>query len=115
VTAIDLRVSEEIVGQLRLRPRADVPEPWLLRAVTTLLALEVAESLRDAGLAITVHAGGGNFGAQMKRADASGARFALIVGENEADARVVGVKPLRDAGEQIALPPGELAARLAAH
>src|SRR5437016_4344632 len=41
VTAIDLRVSEEIVGQLRLRPRADVPEPWLLRAVTTLLALEV--------------------------------------------------------------------------
>ena len=41
VTSIDLRVSEEIVGQLRLRPRADVPEPWLLRAVTTLLALEV--------------------------------------------------------------------------
>jgi DNA-binding PucR family transcriptional regulator len=41
VTAIDLRVSEEVVGQLRFRPRGDVPEPWLLRAVTTLLALEV--------------------------------------------------------------------------
>ncbi len=41
VTTIDLRVSEAVVGQLRFRPRGDVPEPWLLRAVTTLLALEV--------------------------------------------------------------------------
>ena len=98
------------------RTALDAPDAYVVHVGerATLLALEVAESLRDAGLAITVHAGGGNFGAQMKRADASGARFALIVGENEADARVVGVKPLRDAGEQIALPPGELAARLAA-
>ena len=99
------------------RTASDAPDAYIVHVGkrATLLALEVAESLRDAGLAITVHAGGGNFGSQMKRADASGARFALIVGENEADARVVGVKPLRDAGEQIALPPGELAARLAAH
>ena len=99
------------------RTASDAPDAYVVHVGerATLLALEVAESLRDAGLAITVHAGGGNFGSQMKRADASGARFALIVGENEADARVVGVKPLRDAGEQIALPPGELAARLAAH
>ena len=98
------------------RTALDAPDAYVVHVGerATVLALEVAESLRDAGLAITVHAGGGNFGAQMKRADASGARFALIVGENEADARVVGVKPLRDAGEQIALPPGELAARLAA-
>jgi sugar diacid utilization regulator len=41
VTAIDLRVSEAVVGQLRFRPRGDVPEPSLLRLVTTLLALEV--------------------------------------------------------------------------
>src|SRR3954453_22364722 len=41
VTAIDLRVSESVVGQLRFRPRGDVPEPSLLRLVTTLLALEV--------------------------------------------------------------------------
>jgi sugar diacid utilization regulator len=41
VTAIDLRVSEAVVGQLRFRARGDVPEPSILRLVTTLLALEV--------------------------------------------------------------------------
>src|ERR687887_410529 len=39
VTAIDLRVSEAVVGQLRFKARGDVPEPSLLRLVTTLLAL----------------------------------------------------------------------------
>jgi sugar diacid utilization regulator len=41
VTNIDLRVSESVVGQLRFRPREELPEPALLRMVTTLLALEV--------------------------------------------------------------------------
>ena len=41
VTSIDLRVAEAIVGQLRFRPRAELPEPAVLRMVTTLLALEV--------------------------------------------------------------------------
>ena len=49
----------------------------------------------------------------MRRADASGARFALIVGDDEAAANVVAVKPLRDPGEQVALPPGELVMRIA--
>jgi sugar diacid utilization regulator len=41
VTTIDLRVSESVVGQLRFRVRDAVPEPAVLRLVTTLLALEV--------------------------------------------------------------------------
>ena len=41
MTTIDLRVSEAVVGQLRFRVRDDVPEPAMLRLVTTLLALEV--------------------------------------------------------------------------
>jgi sugar diacid utilization regulator len=41
VTTIDLRVAESNVGQLRFRARNDLPEPALLRMVTTLLALEV--------------------------------------------------------------------------
>jgi sugar diacid utilization regulator len=41
VTAIDLRVSESVVGQLRFKAVGDLPEPALLRMVTTLLALEV--------------------------------------------------------------------------
>ena len=77
------------------------------------LALSVAETLRDAGLSIAVNAGGGSFKAQMRKADASGARFALIVGEDEAAANHVAMKPLRSSGDQISLHPAELAARLA--
>jgi histidyl-tRNA synthetase len=76
------------------------------------LARSVAETLRNAGLAIVVNAGGGSFKSQMKRADASGARFALIVGDDEAAGNKVGIKPLRVAGEQVALPPADVAARL---
>ncbi|HXU56076.1 MAG TPA: histidine--tRNA ligase, partial [Casimicrobiaceae bacterium] len=78
------------------------------------LALSVAEMLRDAGFSIAVNAGGGSFKAQMKRADVSGARFALIVGEDEAAANRVALKPLRSAGDQLTLAPADLAARLAA-
>ena len=67
------------------------------------LAGRVAETLRDAGHAAIVHAGGGSFKSQMKKADASGARYALIVGDDEAAANTVAVKPLREAGEQRAV------------
>jgi histidyl-tRNA synthetase len=77
------------------------------------LAWRAAETLRDAGFAVVLNAGGGSFKAQMKRADASGARHALIVGEQEAAAGVVSIKPLRDAGEQRAVGLAELAADLA--
>jgi histidyl-tRNA synthetase len=97
------------------RIASDAPDAYVVHVGdrATRLAMSVAENLRDAGLAIVVHAGGGNFGSQMRRADASGARFALIVGDDEAAANVVAVKPLRDPGEQVALPPGELVMRIA--
>ena len=59
-------------------------------------------SLVVAGLAVLLHAGGkdgpGSFKAQFKRADASGARFALILGADELAGGEVSVKPLRGAG-----------------
>lgn len=63
-------------------------------------ALAVVERLRDQqpDLAIVLHAGGGSFKSQMKKADKSGARVALIWGEDEVAAQTVSVKPLRDAG-----------------
>ena len=64
------------------------------------LARRVAEALRDAGAAVVVNAGGGSFKSQMKKADASGARVALIIGDDEAAAGTVAVKPLRGGGEQ---------------
>jgi histidyl-tRNA synthetase len=81
-------------------------------AAAALLARKVAEKLRDAGLAIVVNAGGGSMKSQMKRADASNAQFALIIGDEEAATDMVAVKPLRSAGEQVAVPAHELVARL---
>ena len=60
-------------------------------------AAQLGERLRDADLAVAVHGGGGSFKSQMKKADQSGARFALILGDDEAARGVVTVKPLRDA------------------
>ncbi|MBY0265214.1 MAG: histidine--tRNA ligase [Burkholderiales bacterium] len=56
----------------------------------------VAEQLRDAGLAVTLHCGGGSFKSQMKKADGSGARFALIIGDDEVQAGEVTLKALRE-------------------
>jgi histidyl-tRNA synthetase len=76
------------------------------------LARNVAERLRDAGMDIVVNAGGGSMKSQMKRADASGARYALIIGQDEASTDTVAMKPLRESGEQVAVPSLELAQRL---
>lgn len=67
-----------------------------------LAGLALAERLRDAipGLRLLVNSGGGSFKSQFKKADKSGARFALILGEDELAARVVGCKPLRDDAQQ---------------
>lgn len=64
-------------------------------------AMAAAEQLRDQGLHVLLHCGGGSFKSQMKKADASGARYALIVGDDEAGAGEVSLKPLRDLGEQV--------------
>jgi len=63
-------------------------------------AFRVAEHLRDVGLNVQLHCGGGSFKSQMKRADASGATLAAIIGDDEAKANEVSVKPLREAAEQ---------------
>ena len=61
----------------------------------------LAEQLRDAGFAVVLHCGGGSFKSQMKKADASGARYAVIVGDDEAAAGMLSVKALRVAREQV--------------
>jgi histidyl-tRNA synthetase len=78
---------------------------------TQVPAWRAAERLRDAGLDVILHCGGGSFKSQLKRADDSGARFAVIIGESEVAQGKVSLKPLRQIGEQ-ALMPVEDAARL---
>jgi histidyl-tRNA synthetase len=64
------------------------------------LAPRVAEGLRDQGIDVLFHCGGGSFKSQMKKADASGATFAVIIGDDEAEAGEVTLKPLREEGAQ---------------
>ncbi|MDX3880355.1 MAG: histidine--tRNA ligase [Achromobacter sp.] len=59
------------------------------------LAARVGEDLRDAGLSVIVHAGSASFKSQFKRADASGARVAVILGADEVAAQAASVKYLR--------------------
>ena len=62
---------------------------------TQAQAFLVAEQLRDAGLDVILHAGEASLKSQMKRADASGAEYAVIVGEAELAAGTAAVKALR--------------------
>jgi len=63
------------------------------------MASRVSEQLRDVNLQVILHCGGGSFKSQMKKADASGANVALVIGDDEASAGEVSVKPMRG-GEQ---------------
>jgi histidyl-tRNA synthetase len=67
------------------------------------VAWKFSERMRDAGLQVVLGAGG-SFKSQMKKADASGARYAVIIGDDEVAANKVTVKPMAG-GEQRALEP----------
>jgi histidyl-tRNA synthetase len=84
------------------------------RAMRAGLAL--AEKLRDdlPEVAIEMNQGGGNFKAQFRRADRSGARMALVLGDDELERGVVALKSLRQDGEQSECPLAELSARIPA-
>lgn len=64
-------------------------------------AFTAAEALRSAGLSVVLNTGGGSFKSQMKRADRSGARFAAILGDDEAAAGDISLKALLEKAEQI--------------
>jgi histidyl-tRNA synthetase len=116
VPAIGWALGEErIVELMRLQQLvADEgrPDVYLVLAgdAADALGLGLAEQLRDAvpGLKVEANCGGGSFKSQLKRADRSGARFAVIVGEEEAARQVAALKPLRDGSPQREVALGEL-------
>ena len=95
-----------------LRPQADI---YVIAPDDKTAALLLSETLRDAlpTLKIQTHCGAGGLKAQMKKADKSGARFALILAEQEVAKGVVGIKPLRGNGEQQEVAQAALADWLA--
>ena len=92
------------------------PHVYLLVAgeLAALAGVKLAESLRDTlpGLRLVMNCGGGGFKAQFKRADKSGARVALMLGDDELAKNVVGVKFLREDRAQQEVSMHTLAASL---
>lgn len=94
-------------GEIEVQAEVDV---YLVHqgGATAMQALLTAERLRDAGLDVICHAGQASLKSQMKRADASGAEFAVIIGEAELAANSAGVKPLRDPSSEQRIVPLEV-------
>ena len=91
-------------------PAVKTPDVYMIHAGAgaARAAWQAAEALRDVGHTVVVHAGGGSFKSQMKKADASGARMALIIGDDEAAAGEVSVRNLRVASGQQRIPLSRL-------
>lgn len=99
-----------------ITPPSTQPDVFFIMAgePAVQMGLAIAEQLRTAlpTLNLISNCGGGNVKTQMKRADKSGAAFALILGDNEVARHEIGLKPLRTGGEQINLPVSDLVSTL---
>jgi histidyl-tRNA synthetase len=93
----------DLLQQEGLTPRPEAPLAYAVVPDPAALpqAVVCIEALRSAGVSVQLHAGGkdgpGSMKSQFKKADASGARFALVFGADELARGEVAVKPLRDA------------------
>jgi histidyl-tRNA synthetase len=74
----------------------DAPDVYLVNVgeQAEQVAFSIAEQLRNADIQVILHAGGGSFKSQMKKADRSQAKFALIIGDDEVANKLVTLKPM---------------------
>ena len=91
----------ELMKEFGVKPETPDCSVYVIHAGEGTLdpAVTVAESLRDFDVSTIVHGGEASMKSQMKKADASGAEFAVIIGDTEAANGTVSVKRLRDRGE----------------
>ena len=105
-----------LVAQTRAAPDL-APHVYLVTvgAQAERVGLKLAEQLRDAapGMRVQINLGSGSFKNQFKRADKSGAAWAVILGDDEIARGTAALKPLRTGGEQMECPLAELPVRLA--
>lgn len=112
--AIGLERLVELVGPQCLTDLSGFPHVYfaVLGEAAQAQAFQLAEQVRDYGLRVQLHCGGGELKNQMKRADRSGARFAAILGDEEVQAGQVAVKDLRADEPQEKVKFDELGAHL---
>ena len=95
--ALGMERLVELLAQKNAAPVNNAPQLYLvlLGEVAELHGARLAERLRDQGLSVECNAGGGSIKSQMKRADRSGAQYAVLLGEAELSAGLVSLKALR--------------------
>ncbi|OBW91166.1 histidinol dehydrogenase [Gallibacterium genomosp. 3] len=100
---------QEVVTDLPINPNVDI---YIIHQGenTTLPALQIAEQIRNQlpQTKVLLHCSGGNFKKQFKRADKAGAKFAIILGEDEIAQQQIVIKDLLSGAEQITLPMSEM-------
>ncbi len=110
--ALGIERLVELLKVQQISPGEAAPHAYLVAvgALAGRKALPLAERIRDEspGLRLVVDAGGGSFKAKLKRADRSSARFALVMGEAEAEAGTIGVKDLRSDAPQASLDQSDI-------
>jgi histidyl-tRNA synthetase len=106
----------DLMGEQAAVREAAQPHAYLIRVGddAEIPGAQLAENLRSElpELRLVVNCGGGSFKSQFKRADRSGAVLALILGHDEVRDGSIGVKALRQEGEQRTLSQSELATYL---
>ena len=105
--AIGLDRLMSLLDLINLLPRISKIDVYLVSVgdLARRYSLYIAENLRNQipGLRLITHCGSGSFKSQFKKADRSGARWTLILGNDEVVQRVIGVKAM-DIGEQETIP-----------
>lgn len=110
------RLVSMIVDQGKAATEAGCDVYLIMRGENSIArAQQLAETIRDHMplLQLVVHAGGGSFKSQMRKADRSGARIALILGEAEIEAGTIAVKFLREEKAQSEIMQTDIVKQLA--
>ncbi|MGU9950853.1 MAG: histidine--tRNA ligase [Gammaproteobacteria bacterium WSBS_2016_MAG_OTU1] len=79
------------------------PDCFVVASGNDIYCTQAAESMREAGLSVWQHGGGGNMARQLKKADAMNVSLVIIAGADEESAQTITIKRLRD-GKQCSVP-----------
>ena len=108
---------ERIIELMKVQdsPFAEIqPEAYIVFAGSEAesIGVSLAEQLRNQGLRVITHCGGGSLKSQMKKADKSGAKFTLLLGDEEIANGTVTVKDMSGESSQVSLPINDVAEKI---
>lgn len=105
-----------MLEELNIQVPCNTPDVYIVAAGEKAQphAIYLSEQIRDtvAGIKLITNAGGGSFKSQFKKANKCGAKFAIIIGDDELEKGIYGVKPLLDNSEQVECSFDQLVTKL---